>query len=339
MTKNDTISFEAPEEIYEDIYLIKIPLPGNPLKNTNSYFIKGADRNLLIDTAFNRKICLDSLMQSLEWLAVDLEKTDLFLTHLHSDHTGLAGHICSPNRTVFIGEKDMTLMQKFYDDAYWDTVDERFIMLGFTQEQLDENRKLNPASIFLPKSFPATLVHDGDTIDVGKYQLTCLETPGHTPGHMCLYVEKEGILFSGDHIIFDITPNISMWSLDDHALDDYIKSLQKVKEMPINMTFSGHRKHIGDCHSRIDALIAHHIERLAEIMLIYKENPIDATFSVYEIASKMSWSIRSKGWDDFPLAQKWFAVSEAGSHLEYLRHQGKLNRKLVGAYYLYSLNA
>jgi glyoxylase-like metal-dependent hydrolase (beta-lactamase superfamily II) len=339
MTSIDTIPFEKPEEIYKDIYLIKIPLPGNPLKNTNSYFIKGENRNLLIDTAFNRDVCLNSLKKSLAYLSVDLEKTDLFLTHLHSDHTGLAGDICSPNRTVFMGEKDSNLMLKFYTESYWETVDARFIKLGFTQRQLDENKKNNPASIFLSKRFPLTPVNDGDTIEVGDYTLKCIETPGHTPGHMCLYIEKEGLLFSGDHIIFDITPNIAMWSLDDHSLEDYINSLLKVKNMTVKETFSGHRKHLGDCHNRIDDLIAHHTERLAEVMLIYKEASDNLAYSTYDIASKMTWSIRAKDWDDFPLAQKWFAVSEAGSHLEYLRHQGKLKRKLVGQHYLYSLNA
>ena len=33
------------EQILKDIYIIKVPLPGNPLKNLNSYYIKGKNRN------------------------------------------------------------------------------------------------------------------------------------------------------------------------------------------------------------------------------------------------------------------------------------------------------
>ena len=41
----------------------------------------------------------------------------------------------------------------------------------------------------------------------------------------------------------------------------------------------------------------------------------------------MTWNIRSRSWDDFPLAQKWFAVGECIAHLDHLRRQGRLQRE------------
>ena len=46
------------------------------------------------------------------------------------------------------------------------------------------------------------LVSDGDLIEVGNVALKVIHTPGHTPGGMCLYIEKtpdsQGMLFTGD---------------------------------------------------------------------------------------------------------------------------------------------
>lgn len=74
-----------------DIYEIRVELPDNPLQYLNSYVIKGKTRNLVIDTGFNRPACRASLCAGLHALDIDLQKTDLFLTHLHADHTGLVG--------------------------------------------------------------------------------------------------------------------------------------------------------------------------------------------------------------------------------------------------------
>lgn len=43
---------------------------------------------------------------------------------------------------------------------------------------------------------PDKLIHDGDSIEIGKDSLTVIHSPGHSPGSICLY--QEGILFSGD---------------------------------------------------------------------------------------------------------------------------------------------
>ena len=74
--------------------------PGNPLKALNCYVIKGKDRNLIVDTGFNRKECYEAMQQNLEELAVDLGKTDIFLTHLHADHTGLVARLASESSTM-----------------------------------------------------------------------------------------------------------------------------------------------------------------------------------------------------------------------------------------------
>ena len=41
-------------------------------------------------------------------------------------------------------------------------------------------------------------VNDGDELEVGNLKLKFIFTPGHTPGGMCIYVESEDVLFSGD---------------------------------------------------------------------------------------------------------------------------------------------
>ncbi|HJE92968.1 MAG TPA: MBL fold metallo-hydrolase, partial [Anaerotignum lactatifermentans] len=79
-------------KIYENpaVYRVDVPLPDNPLKNLNCYVIQDSGETLIIDTGFNRKECLDALLEGLAELDADWEKTNLFLTHLHADHTGLA---------------------------------------------------------------------------------------------------------------------------------------------------------------------------------------------------------------------------------------------------------
>ena len=52
--------------------------------------------------------------------------------------------------------------------------------------------------------------------------------------------------------------------------------------------------------------------------------------SAYEIAGRMKWKIRADSWDDFPLQQKWFAVGECLSHLDYLLARGKIRRTEEG---------
>lgn len=328
------------ELLYEnpEIYRMLIPLPENPLKTLNSYLIKSENRNLLIDTGFNRPECHEALIENLKELNVDMEKTDIFLTHLHSDHTGLINKIAHKNSKVYIGKIDYEYMFENLEGFNWEESEKRFASEGFPYEIIERLRDTNQAKIFAPDGmFESILVEDGYKFNVDKLEFTVILTSGHTPGHTCLYLEKEKLLFSGDHILFDITPNITSWLRVKDSLRNYIESLEKIKKLEITKTFPGHRATSDDVHSRIDEIIEHHKSRLTDTLEVIKEKSAKEGLTAYEIASFMKWNMRGKSWTEFPDNQKWFAVGETLSHLDYLFNENKIEKFKDNDIYKYKL--
>lgn len=324
--------------IKPEIHRIFVPLPENPLKNLNSYIIKTKERNLLIDTGFNRPECFEALMKGLEELNIDLNKTDIFLTHLHSDHAGLINKLQTENSVTYMGKTDYEYILKNLSGTTKPLMEKRFHEEGFPLETLIKLRDINQARKFSPDSiFPVKELEDRETFKVGDITFTPVLTPGHTPGHMCLYIEEEKILFSGDHILFHITPNITAWTGVKDSLKNYLSSLEKMKTFEIEKVFTAHRLDTGNPYIRIDELITHHHERLNSILDIIKKSGKEIT--AYEIASNMKWNLRGKSWEVFPENQKWFAVGEALSHLDYLYYQGKINKSFdeIKKLYKYTL--
>jgi glyoxylase-like metal-dependent hydrolase (beta-lactamase superfamily II) len=90
-------------EIMDGLYRIEVPLPNSPLKELNSYVIKSDNRNLIIDTGFNRSVCFDALQTGLGELGIDLSRTDFLITHMHADHAGLVARRACKTSTVYFG--------------------------------------------------------------------------------------------------------------------------------------------------------------------------------------------------------------------------------------------
>ena len=165
---------------------------------------------------------------------------------------------------------------------------------------------------------------DGAELTYGGRRLRCILTPGHTPGHLCLYEPERRWLFCGDHVLFHITPNICRWSGVRDSLGDYLESLERVKELPVERLLPAHRAETGDLRARAEELRLHHLRRLENALDIVRRRP---GLTAYDIAGEMRWSIRCRDWGDFPVTQKFFAVGEALSHLDYLEVRGLVERR------------
>jgi glyoxylase-like metal-dependent hydrolase (beta-lactamase superfamily II) len=318
------------EEIFPNLFRVKIPLPESPLKYLNSYVIQGKKRNLIIDTGLNRTECFDAMQAGLKKIGIDLAKTDFFITHLHADHFGLVGRLATPTSNVFFSRPEKELIES------WEGFDEMINYAGqngFPKDELRAALDKHPGAKYGSDWIPELKVlDDGNMIDVGDYHFRCVATPGHTMGHTCLYEPDKKILVAGDHILIDITPNIQCWADDQNPLKYYLASLDKVYHLQVALTLPGHRRLIKDHRARIDELKQHHADRLTEVRVLLEKGPLNA----FEVASRMTWDIAYESWDRFPVAQRWFATGEAISHLRYLEEEGRLTRSNQSGITLYT---
>lgn len=314
------------QEIVNNICTFRIDLPDNPLRWLNCYVIKGVDggRNLLLDSGFNRSECLDDLLSGIKELGLGPETTDVFFTHSHADHTGNAAALQRLGYKLMMGRIDY----QHLSTSPWLSEMRRLGKEGIEEKIIERLRGDPEREMMVSAPFTAELLDDGDRLCYGGYEWECIVTPGHTPGHICLYSKESKIMFTGDQVLFDITPNITTYSHKLDALGDYMASLQKINGYEVELALPAHRTTGSiDFHERVRQLYKHHETRLDEAEQIVYENP---GLSAFEVAGQMSWSIRAADWEHFPSQQKWFASGEALAHLVHLEHMGRIESYITG---------
>ncbi len=279
---------------------------------------------LIIDTGFNREECLNAMNTSLKKLGIDLNKTDIFITHFHVDHMGLAGTLAMDSSKIYLNEQEARQLDSKYDNRnyYWQKIVDVYVANGFADAET--SMQSHPAHKYgLKRKIGLTMVKEGDMIDIGDFHFRCVATPGHSPGHTCLYEANKKILIAGDHILFDITPNISYWVQMEDSLGQYLDSLEKVNALDTELVLTGHRRLVHDLQRRVIELQEHHRTRLNEVLVALGDGKKD----VLQIAPHIKWDITAKNWEEFPPQQKWFAFGETMAHVKYLEARGKVKHK------------
>jgi len=263
-----------------------------------------------------------AMQTGLRELGVDTRKTDFFITHLHADHFGLISDLITDTSKIYFNQPDA---DRFKSGFRWDDFVNFARLNGVPENELQAIRQSHPGLKFRAKEGLAFhILREGDAISIGNYVFKCVETPGHTWGHMCLYEPNKKIFIAGDHILNDITPNIQLWSDEWDPLKEYLASLEKVYKLDIELVLPGHRGIFKNCRERIQELKHHHQKRLEEIISILEKGKKNA----YQMTSQMSWDIICDSWDLFPVSQKWFATGEAIAHLKYLKENGMIRKEI-----------
>lgn len=117
---------------------------------------------------------IEVLLAQVDELGLQLEK--ILLTHGHLDHVGGAKQIATKLGLPIIGPHQA--------DAFWlQSLPKQAEMFGFAH-----------VDAFEPEQWLA----EGERITIGDVLLSVLHCPGHTPGHVVFYNEKDAVVFVGD---------------------------------------------------------------------------------------------------------------------------------------------
>ncbi len=312
------------EEILNGIYKIPVFLPGSPLKVLNSYFLKGDESDYLIDTGFNIPDCYEALSSGLKHIGADKSRINVLNTHMHADHTGQNHVFAGKGKHIYMSEADISWQTMWYrgirNKRY-----ERDKLEGATEEFFREVDKHSPSVKYLSEDVSDRMIpiYDKQIIEIGDYKLQVLIMPGHSVGNCMFWLDNEKIMFTGDHVLFDITPNITAWPVLDDTLGCYLDSLERSKTYPVELALPGHRGS-GDYYKRIEELQKHHELRLNEITDIIGNS--EERLNAYQITALMKWRIRRDPDGNLPITQRWFATGECLAHLDRLLAIGKIER-------------
>jgi glyoxylase-like metal-dependent hydrolase (beta-lactamase superfamily II) len=99
-------------------------------------------------------------------------------------------------------------------------------------------------------------VEDEETIEIPGTTLRAIHTPGHAPDHLCFVMDRW--LFAGDNVLGEGT---SVIAPPEGSMSAYLRSLRRLRELPIDNLLTGHFRPLDDAHGVLDRYIAHRLER------------------------------------------------------------------------------
>ena len=150
----------------------------------HSYLLIGNTHALLIDTGLGIGI-IKHEVEKLTKLPIKVVST-----HVHWDHIGGHKHFSD----IYVHEDDLRWLEEDLP------IPLEFIKKDVIKDvkELPKDFSIDDYQVFTGK--PSGILKDNDIIDIGKRRIKIVHTPGHAPGHICLYDLDNNYLFTGDLI-------------------------------------------------------------------------------------------------------------------------------------------
>ncbi|MFI1027069.1 MBL fold metallo-hydrolase [Streptomyces sp. NPDC020951] len=315
---------------------LRVPIPDNPLGHTLVYVVDTDRGPVLIDTGWDDPASWDALASGLIACGTSVDALHgVVVTHHHPDHHGLSGKVREASGAwVAMHAADASIVRRTREtraERWYTYMADKLTAAGAPEEHIaplrtpPARRRTVPG---LAPALPDREIVPGEFLDLPGRRLRAIWTPGHTPGHVCLHLEEEhpaqlpghGRLFSGDHLLPEITPHIGLYEDPDDAtvtdpLGDYLDSLERVGRLAPAEILPAHQYSFTDAPSRVTELLTHHEDRLTGLLTL-----LATPLTPWQLAERMEWN---RPWDQIPYGSRNIAVSEAEAHLRRLVKLGR----------------
>lgn len=327
-------------ELLPGMYRLVLSSDFNSINKINIFIIPGKnpkkDRSLMVDVGFHDEDCMMNLERAMAKLEIPFSKLDVFLTHKHQDHCGLAYMVERLGARIYMSPGEG---RHHYDCLHYNeqSYRDQTMVLGYagiTEKRTPKLWEMFTSAVkedtlkeFNISRFNYIPVHAGDHFCYGDYVFEVIPLKGHTFGQMGLADRKAKIFFCADQIIRRIVPIVATSYKDEHLLRGYFKSLRYAKEnLKDCRFFPAHNEEIqgGDVGKVIDHIVFAYLEKIQIIRQIVRHGRRPMT--VVQIA------MLAYGMQELPKNQEQFVflkmiTSKTFSCLEYLLDEDLVMRE------------
>lgn len=315
------------EQVRGGLWSVPVPIPHSPLRYTLSYLLISDRDVVVVDPGWDHDAGWQALTEGLQAAGAEVEDvTGIVVTHVHPDHHGLSTRL-RPASGAWVAmhpaERDSLPSRIWHDHDSPDLNLDWLRRCGAPAEIAAELDVTSEAmSQFLALTDPDVLLEHGDLVPISGRSIRVVWTPGHTPGHLCLYEETEDVLLTGDHVLPRISPHIG---LQAHSaappLASYLESLAATADYDTAEALPAHEHRFQGLAERTRELRDHHAARCQEIIDVLHDLETATAWSVTE---RLTWS---RGWSAVGGMMRRAALSETAAHLDYLIAQDQVIEK------------
>jgi glyoxylase-like metal-dependent hydrolase (beta-lactamase superfamily II) len=303
------------------IFELRLPIPFEDGLVNVFLFSDGEEADLL-DCGMNAEESLAAIHQALDHIGARRLRR-LVVTHIHPDHYGAAGALAGPGLAdLYIHRLEVPLVHPRYVELEHlvEEVRKYLLVNGVPADEAEVLSNSQRALSQVVKTAEPSVQLDGaEHVPMGRHTVRIEWTPGHSPGHICLHAEAEGLLFAGDHILPELSPNIGLHpqSTPD-PLHDYLDGLRRMAARGPKLVLPAHGRPFADIAARVDSLVSHHERRLDQILEILGRE------------EKKSWQMALDLWGPRDnLYEKRLALQEGLAHLQALAVEGRVTKSVT----------
>jgi glyoxylase-like metal-dependent hydrolase (beta-lactamase superfamily II) len=309
-------------EIATDLWRLPLPIYRHSLQGANAFLLRDAGGYVLFDCGADVPECIETLTGLLGGLGVPFDAIHtLVLSHGHGDHAGLARRVkaLSGARIVLHGRETAYVGYPNGSEAERQQLVGWLRRYGYPEAEiaaLMDTATVGERGNRRDETIePDRELAGGELLEIGRYHFEVLWTPGHTPGHICLYDRRQRLLLCGDHILEIVTPNVSLHPLiDGNPMAGYLASLREFVREDVGLVLPGHGGPIEDLAARTTEIERRHDDRRAQVLSLLTRSPQSA----YSLATQVWAKPGRRNWANLHPHLRRNAVGMIAAHLEIL---------------------
>lgn len=268
------------QEIAPGIHWLRMPLPF-ALSHINLWLLEEEDGWAIVDSGVHTGVTRGVWERIFVSVMQNRPASRVFATHLHPDHAGCAGWLCSRfDVELWMPREEYLLCRVLVADTGRPTPDAGtrfYAAAGFPPTAMAHYHKM--FGLFgkyvspLPEAYRR--LADGDRIRIGHRDWEVIVGRGHSPEHACLHCPADELLISGDQLLPTISSNVSVYPTEPAAnpLAEWLASLRAMQaRLPADvLVLPAHGKPFRGAHRRLAMLIEEHLQALADLEAFCRE--------------------------------------------------------------------